>query len=279
MAQNSAQNSAQNPDELLLTDNNEINATINKHLTISSAVNELTQKLPFSEEMYDNMIMSNYNKMVNELTKHDQNIKWFHSNDDINKQTDDIISSFNEDELSQMKQIMQSDKTNDQIKFYMNWDHICNAIQHEMWPKLANIVRAVINNADESKHKILDIHDVIKILRNERYLAIEERQYLTALVERAKAFDFRHNVNYTKEQETSDLIKHFSSETKGLNKSLLQDVFDVHRSFLFSDFNFRDYTADDFKNDIERNQHYFGSKFYEQYIQNLAPKQQFNLRP
>ncbi len=71
----------------------------------------------------------------------------------------------------------------DQSKFGdMNWMKACNGISHELWSKLGSAVKAIINdkdkNIDPQKLNEENIETVIKILKEERHLAIEERHYL-----------------------------------------------------------------------------------------------------
>eukprot|EP01084_Bolivina_argentea_P195341 335131_1 len=76
---------------------------------------------------------------------------------------------------------------------WMNWERICNGISHEMWPKLANIIRAIIRDKNRNI-KEFDISekcmgDVIDILKDERHLPSEETDYLREALTRATEFD------------------------------------------------------------------------------------------
>ena len=85
------------------------------------------------------------------------------------------------------------------VTFELDWDRICNCIGHEMWPKLASSIRAIVNEAkNEIKSKDFseekNVEKIIDILKNKRNLVIEERTYLKQLIKRAKQWkDARMN--------------------------------------------------------------------------------------
>ena len=89
-------------------------------------------------------------------------------------------------------------------EFKMSWVNICNCIQHEMYPELASIVRSFINSIgheiEEKKHDEQDstigLYDIdaksenilMEFLKSKRNVPIEERDYLSKLIQRARSF-------------------------------------------------------------------------------------------
>ena len=86
------------------------------------------------------------------------------------------------------------------MHFELNWDRICECIGHEMWPKLASSIRGIVNDqknnikSDDFSDKT--VQEIIEILKAKRNLAIEERMYFKALVQRAKPLNATHKCMY-----------------------------------------------------------------------------------
>eukprot|EP01084_Bolivina_argentea_P114743 204231_1 len=233
---------------------------------------------------------------------------------DANQETERMLSSFNEYELNDLKETLDDNKSirsnhsllarmqNKQKvispihdkqfdNFQMSWNHVSQCVAHEMWPKLASAIKGIVNNADETQHPMIDAYDlsdkntdnIINILKSERQLAIEEREYLKKLVKRAREFSPNiplqnniHMFNIDKPLVSID----FDIKRKGINASLLMDIFDVQRVFIFENFHFREYNVRDFRNDInEYGNKYLGSKFVEQHIKQIDFYERYNLYP
>eukprot|EP01084_Bolivina_argentea_P273859 466616_1 len=149
-------------------------------------------------------------------------------------------------------------------KLQINWMHIIQCIKHEMWPQLASVINAMIEN-EENKININDLSEkcvesVMKTLKEKRHLPIEERQYLTGLILRAKLFEIEcneYNINKgnlimpTVNRDSRDYYYNqkfnLIIDQKELTLSLVQDIFDVHRIFVFSNFNFREYSINNYQ--------------------------------
>eukprot|EP01084_Bolivina_argentea_P083588 151345_1 len=225
------------------------------------------------------------------------------SNSVTKKERNAMFSISNEKELSEMKQMIDSpindihekqiiDKNDSSLNFRLNWLHIIECIRHEMWPKLASSIYAIIDNKDEAKHKIIDLYnldgdtisDVIEILKSKRHLAIEERDYLRNLIKRAKQFNpiSCDNTVSTKNINTGPVQKQIDFESKnvGLNLPLLIDIFSVHRSFMFNNFHFNEYSVNNFKNDIKKNaKEYVEETIIDQYCRDITLTIPFGLYP
>ena len=91
-------------------------------------------------------------------------------------------------------------------QFRISWYNIINCIKHEMYPKIGSAIRPIIYNGeikqqdsdsddDEIASKV-DLYDlsktqevkVIQYLKTKRKLPIEERNYLSNLIQRARSF-------------------------------------------------------------------------------------------
>ena len=88
----------------------------------------------------------------------------------------------------------------------ISWLNICNAIKHEMYPKLASAIRPIIREQNEDKDNVDDdenkntlkiglydieenVEKVIEYLKTKRKLGVEERDYLKKLIKRAISHD------------------------------------------------------------------------------------------
>eukprot|EP01084_Bolivina_argentea_P129488 228693_1 len=172
-------------------------------------------------------------------------------------------------------------------KLVMNWHNIILCIKHEMWSKLASVINAMVNDKDEKEENKIDLNDLsdecidnlLLTLKEERHLPIEERQYLRKLIIRARDFDLT-SCYQTKEMYQ---IQETNSHVRGLNASLLMDIFDVHRIFLFSKFNFREYDVKEYQCSVmERATKILGEKFVEAHLSrciNVSFRESFNLYP
>ena len=99
-----------------------------------------------------------------------------------------------------------AEEKNSQTGFNMSWFHICNCIEHEMYPKIASAVKSFINNHQHDEKKDNDENSFINLdtktekklihfLKTKRKLPIEERSYLKNLIKRARSFRPISNIN------------------------------------------------------------------------------------
>eukprot|EP01084_Bolivina_argentea_P214726 364516_1 len=151
-------------------------------------------------------------------------------------------------------EIKSADHDYKKTEFEMNWSKACNGISHEMWPKLSSAVKAIIdhtkNNIELQKIDVPNIDKVINILAEKRFLAVEERTYLRLFLARAALF--KPNTNTYQTQKNQVYTKDIYSKKRNVSDDLLLDIFDVHRIYIFSNFNCKEYTVADFKNDMEK---------------------------
>eukprot|EP01084_Bolivina_argentea_P019827 36867_1 len=220
-----------------------------------------------------------------------------HSSDieinDINDITNQLINDMELQEINSLKcvldkgeqkydKLISKNTTANYVQasdFVMDWGKICNGIRHEMWPKLASAVRAIINNK-KTKVEQNDLSNdcidkVINILKQERHLAVEERQYLRRTLQRASHFVPISANN----KETQNNMELFKDET-GLGVLMLMDIFDFHRLFTFFNFNFIEYSGNDYEKDInERAPRKLGRSVIEKCVNNIKLRQRQKLYP
>ena len=168
--------------------------------------------------------------------------------------------------------------------YKMDWYKACNAIHHEMWPKLASAVTATIDKIgepkiDKNKFKQEDVKIVIDKLVEERHLPTEERIYLQGVLQRASEFNLDNTRNTKSPCIIGNTDKDFHIKMKGLNESLLMDIYDVHSIFKYFIFNYKEYTINDYKKDIHKKRcmDVLGQKFIKQYIDTASFALRYNL--
>eukprot|EP01084_Bolivina_argentea_P308635 533733_1 len=157
----------------------------------------------------------------------------------------------------------------------ITWFNIANCVNHEMYPKLGSAIRAIVNKSDinngggddakiglydlESKH----IKIMTAILKEKRNLGVEERNYLKKLIERA--LDFFSTGDGEKRYNAFNGSVHstdFDVKVKSLNRTVIQDIFDVHRYFKFCNYHFDEYSLEQFRNDVLKfGGQYLGKQF------------------
>eukprot|EP01084_Bolivina_argentea_P048006 88488_1 len=255
-----------------------ITKTVEKHSTISNAVTDLKQQLPF---MSDDAV---YNMIV-DLLKHNKHLKLLddyrnNSNDiDINEETERLLSSFDQNDLTDLQQTLHEINKNDNpsttIDFTMDWTKICQCVTHEMWPKLASIIKSLIHKNQISICKInqKNIKTIIDGLKS-RNTEIEPLQYLKQLIKRALQFQ-----KATKLQEYDiSQLKRRSENT--IIQSRLMDIYCIHKLFIFARFNFENYGIKDFREDIIMNgKSILGEKKIKKILQNIKVVREPNLFP
>eukprot|EP01084_Bolivina_argentea_P311447 539090_1 len=145
----------------------------------------------------------------------------------------------------------RASRTRKQTRGIINWMHIANCVQHEMYPKLANIIRRIINGKDQKigLYDVDNIDKMVHILKTERHLTVEETNFLYKLYERAMKFTIMTTDSYQAHKEYISM-NDLDQTHKGLNYNILQDIYDVHRQFIFSNYHFEEYSLQQFRKDI-----------------------------
>eukprot|EP01083_Nonionella_stella_P308538 1089047_1 len=207
---------------------------------------------------------------------------------DINETTNEIINDMSTQEIHSLKHTISGSKHAD---FNLTWNHLVECIRHEMWPKLASVIKGLLgssnneNNMNEEKGNEFD-HDlsdesmdkVIDTLKKKRRLQSEECHYLRQLMIRAKGFDPCHLIVTPKKDENDMNMNPIDYDSKKLTKSLLMDVFDIHKAFVFANFHFEEYTVSHFLEDIAESFEHV-QEWMERSADNLSFTPRFNLHP
>ena len=126
----------------------------------------------------------------------------------------------------------------------MSWMKIASCVDHELYLKLGSVLRSIVRSADaaidEAHVDEASIQTVMNILKTKRGLPLDERVFLRKLIGRALQLqtDQAHHEN-----EDVDAIR---------QEDVLQDIFDVHSAFKFSNCHFEEYTQSQFMRDIIR---------------------------
>eukprot|EP01083_Nonionella_stella_P054921 144941_1 len=172
-------------------------------------------------------------------------------------------------------QLLEEPNSPEPPDFNLSWDHVVECIKQEMWPKLASVIKALLNRKNEQGNQMIEINDlsdecidhIVNILKKNKRLPSEECEYLKRLILRATHFD--PNESHYNVKEVTELGYY----NDGLSQSLLMDIYDVHKIFVFANFHFREYDMREFVSNISNA---FGDRF----IETCVPfKPRFNLYP
>eukprot|EP01084_Bolivina_argentea_P250554 419849_1 len=121
------------------------------------------------------------------------------------------------------------------ILFPIGWNNVCKYIHQDMWPKLASIVKSIIDDEQRKKNTKFDINNlsdqnidyVIDILKDKRHLPMEERTYLIQLIKRCRQFVSITDCLNTDPNLNHNLFVYLNNKKQGINAAVLLDVFDV----------------------------------------------------
>eukprot|EP01083_Nonionella_stella_P024995 68841_1 len=182
---------------------------------------------------------------------------------------------FSDDDLDEIQNAMDEHR--------MNWMYIANCVHHEMYPKLANVMRSLVNSSETNVglYDLDQVHidTIIHSLKRGK-LVVEERRYLRKLCQRALGFIAFTPANRNNDHDGDDHKKKiFDLKYKGLNADLLRDIFDVHRHFKFSSYHFYEYSVQQFRNDIIEASPTYLDQELAHACMNVQFKERFNLYP
>eukprot|EP01084_Bolivina_argentea_P019674 36590_1 len=104
------------------------------------------------EAVWDSLIANKNRKIENvqiiELLNEQEEIL-NKSSRDINDVTDELLNDMKDNVILELQFAMNMNQTDSkQTNFEMDWTKACNGIDHEMWPKLSNTIRAIVNGKD-----------------------------------------------------------------------------------------------------------------------------------
>eukprot|EP01084_Bolivina_argentea_P238116 400055_1 len=152
------------------------------------------------------------------------------------------------------------------INFSLNWQHISNAIKHELYDTIASSFMDVVKN-NKKEYSLLTydninyVLDTLKVVKN---IKPNEIYYINQLINsRAKQFKPLKNTtdqSVMDDREYDETMTQFNgcihTDFPDLNIQLLYDIYNVHNIFKFTNYQFAKYTKDQFIHDVEKN-HYF----------------------
>eukprot|EP01084_Bolivina_argentea_P039562 73109_1 len=128
-----------------------IEQIVKNETTIFDAINALKKQLRFmNEEALYNMIIDllKCNKHLPLIDNYKNDLNDI---DNINEETENIMKSFEPNELIQLRTSLMTDnnkhnhiKTHENQSFVMDWMKVCECVSHEMWPKLSSIIKSII---------------------------------------------------------------------------------------------------------------------------------------
>eukprot|EP01084_Bolivina_argentea_P010038 18723_1 len=157
--------------------------------------------------------------------------------------SNNVLDTFTPSDLDDMENAMKNKG--------LNWMNITNCVNQELYPKLGSAIQSIITH-DEFKIKFYDLSNrwidkIIDTLKTKRHLDIEERLYLRKLCQRAQEFIPITNDNrkqlFVNDENKIDYQKDFHAKYKGLNRKMMQDIFDTHRLFRFDNYHFDEYSV------------------------------------
>eukprot|EP01083_Nonionella_stella_P313891 1128631_1 len=203
-----------------------IKQTITEQSTITAAINALKLDIPFldDEACYRFIIgllkhddIAGLNLIDDYNTQHAPE-----SDGDINRETEDMLATFEQSEMKEYAQTMQS---NDNIGA-VDWDKIIECVRHEMWPKLGSIMKAILRaNEKETTGCEVNEEDITLVLDTleDKRIASESITYLKQLIQRAMQLNVKPN------QHQYD----HESENENDFEALLNDIWSVYKCFHF----------------------------------------------
>eukprot|EP01083_Nonionella_stella_P082684 228284_1 len=172
--------------------------------TVTAAINALQRNIPFlSDDACYRIIMDLLQEDDDLDLIDDYNTKHTpKSDDDINKKTDDILATFDANEMKEFAQTLQA---NDDIGV-MDWDKIIECVRHEMWPKLGSIMKGILH-ANEKEMAGCEVKEesVVDALQK-KGIAAESIHYLETLIQRAMQLNANTN-QYRYADESHDAMK------------------------------------------------------------------------
>eukprot|EP01084_Bolivina_argentea_P230416 388678_1 len=141
--------------------------------------------------------------------------------------------------------------------FDMTFDHISNAITHELYDAIA---ASFTNIAEKLEMKEVDRNGIDQVLNELKKTKIKKKKiqeieidYIKQLTERALAFKPSlqdHNRENNKPSGT------FDSDVDGLCIDTLHDIYNIHRCFLFTNYRLIEYPQAKFLNDFQNNKYF-----------------------
>eukprot|EP01084_Bolivina_argentea_P079184 143683_1 len=163
--------------------------------------------------------------------------------------------------------------------FILTWQHISNAIKHALYDNVASSFMVIINDFQrKSKSNAFksvsteNINLVLKALQQQNKLNPHELDYINKIIESARKFEPVTNAASKVKLET-DNVKEMSIDEDviddrfvGLHFNTINDIYNVHDCFIFSNYHFSRYEKSVFIDNIQENNFFKQDGDNEQFI-------------
>eukprot|EP01084_Bolivina_argentea_P008771 16410_1 len=170
---------------------------------------------------------------------------------------------------------MISNKEEEHQFFQLNWFHIYNAIKHELCDTVASSFMDVIS--DKTEYNVVNDENVKKILTElkQKRKNPNEIEYIKQLIDRAMRFQPISNSEFTTYSKNNGISNGMNFKT--LDVDTLCDIYNVHKCFLFSHYQFTHYRQKSFSQSIQNRVSGFRGFIRKIKMQNLSPTFKFKL--
>eukprot|EP01084_Bolivina_argentea_P241268 405076_1 len=146
-------------------------------------------------------------------------------------------------------------------------NHLMKAIKHELYDKIAYAFGKAIDFEGQ------DIDMILNKLRKKKNIKDNEIQYIKQIALRADTF--RMGMETTDIESQHRISKNVKAIADNLDIDTLYDIYSVHNNFLFSNYQFAEYKADDFIWDIQSNVYFDKYKYNENFVSAIDSLKQY----
>eukprot|EP01084_Bolivina_argentea_P073382 133173_1 len=165
------------------------------------------------------------------------------------------------------------------VTWSLNWKHIVSAINQALYGKIASIV-SVIVSSNTFNHPISNksIEMILRKLRIKYKITQNELNYITIVMKNAR--QFRANAFGKKIRKRNNQKIGYGNDIDiafaGLNIDILYDIYNVHRCFIFANYQFTQYETNTFIENIEHNNFLNPNKKNKRFITKIKKLMQQN---
>eukprot|EP01083_Nonionella_stella_P087227 242578_1 len=135
----------------------------------------------------------------------------------------------------------------------LTWQHIANALDHELYDKISSTFMVIVNG----DKRFENVNELLQEIQTERHIHQNEINYIRQLIERATHFYTKnHGTSKPNDKQMTIDMGHITDATSdGLCFDLLCDIYNVHKCFLFANYQFKHYDVNEFADHIEQCKH------------------------
>eukprot|EP01084_Bolivina_argentea_P056004 102557_1 len=142
-------------------------------------------------------------------------------------------------------------------KFRLTWQHIANAVSHELYHQISLRLMTIIKKKNILNSDIYNnnkVKIVLSELKRRGRSSAQETEYIKMLIKRAKSFKPQRTVT-TKSIQENDPYLMVDPGYPGLTMNLLYDIYSTHKSFIFSNYQFQTYSLNDFIKNLKNTEY------------------------